>query len=59
MPGRFLPGLHDSHGSQVLLPFVKSTERKRKGKAADDSRASMLSKSVDNRCVYICMHICM
>lgn len=40
--------MHDSHGSQVLLPFVKSTERKRKGKAADDSRASMLSKSVDH-----------
>jgi len=31
----------------VLLPFVKSSERKRKAKAADDSRAAMLSKSLD------------
>ena len=44
---RFLPELQDSHGSQVLLPFVKSSERKRKTKAADDSRAAMLSKSLD------------
>ena len=45
--GRFLPELQDSHGSQVLLPFVKSSERKRKAKAADSSRAAMLSKSLD------------
>ena len=49
---RFLPDLHDEHRSQVLLPFVKSTERKRKAKAADDSRASMLSQSLDQSVVH-------
>ena len=44
---RFLPELRDSHGSQVLLPFVKTSEKKRKAKAADDARAAMLSKSMD------------
>ena len=48
---RFLPDLHDDHRSQVLLPFVKSTERKRKAKAADDSRAAMLSQSLDQSAV--------
>jgi hypothetical protein len=49
---RFLPDLHDEHRSQVLLPFVKSTERKRKAKAADDSRASMLSQSLEQSVVH-------
>jgi hypothetical protein len=44
---RFLPDLVTAHHSQVLLPFVKTSEKKRKAKAADDSRASMLSKSLD------------
>lgn len=45
---RFLPELRDSHGSQVLLPFVKSQEKKRQAKEAAAARAAMLSKSMSD-----------